>query len=280
METLCFIQSWCFIGLTLEFFAVFHISVHVDDLVHPQPRADGELETFATTDKLPALLLSLESRTRGYDTDEEAMGEDPLCEAFETIDGYLSAVRGFIARLDIHGIREEERRFNSSESLLCDVIHLSIILLGQALDEGASLLNSYGGHWGNSIWLRERMLSAGWCRSETYSLLNQHEADPATLFYLGHMNRHSLQRSEEHKFCGDDFRCNRENLDHSSYKTKHIAACVKPHECQDVNPDSCYNTVISEVVFKEEIPLITVCEHAETKQWDIRIQSAQTRLGE
>jgi hypothetical protein len=255
-RSLCALQSWCFIGLCIEFFRVFGIRVRKADLLCFEVDAfAGVNRITVSTRKLEELLVMLEERTRGGDDDDD----DGLAEDFIIVDGYLTMISDVVSEMNLQNLREIERPFCDQLQLTTDLIHLSVLLMCETLEIGTSMINFYrGSNLGTSIWLKEQLLAAGWCRSEAFSLLNQEGTNTATVLYLCQMDRHSLRRGAEHRLCGDSFRCTRENLDHSAYKTRHSKDCRGEEACDVIPVDFLESNDILNIVLANRTPLVAI----------------------
>ena len=108
LRDLCLFQSYCFIGLYVEFFGVFDIHIDIKDLVHLVHTANMPIETVITTRVLPMHLQRLEAKTRAWDDDYEDEVADQLIE----IDRLMTTVGDFISELESKRIRELERKFS------------------------------------------------------------------------------------------------------------------------------------------------------------------------
>ena len=251
LDFLSLLQSWCYFGLVIEFFCAFRIHVELEDFLRTEDDSAGGKLGIVSTRELPSLLLLVEEKTRDDDD------EDDIAESFETVTEYLDTIRDYTTALDIKRLQQDELSClkRATGPLLIDSIHLSIIILGSYLDQGAFFVNTYGGNWGTSPLLRERLLAAGWCRSETYSLIDQLSNSPESLYYLSCLTRYSLGRQHEHASCTESFRCAAENLDHGLYATKHTDANC---QCEDVILDHTTRPEMTELVLQEKIPVVTV----------------------
>lgn len=251
---LAILQSWCYFGLVVEFFGAFDIIVSVEDFLDRDASGVG----VVTSGCLPGLLRRLECMERKSDDDNEQ------AEQFQTLDLLLTSVSAFVSEVDVERLQiqytEHHLVQSSADKVLpstLDVVHLSVIILGQCLDLGARMINAYGNFWGHSPYLQQRLLRAGWCRSETYTFLEQLSGDPSCLYYIANISPRTVENAYEHRYCGDTLRCNRENLDRRRYKTQHALSCVNPDECPIISfqePD-CPN--ISSIVSKGLTPAVT-----------------------
>lgn len=275
---LCAFQSWCFIGLSIEFFRVWNIRIEIKDLTCPAQTANQLVDTVITTQDLPTHLLRLEAKTRGFHPEDE----DEVAEQFIEVHELMTAVDDILSELDIENIRNIERKLelkNCPEGLLFDRVYLSIALLGEALKVGANFLNTYPQNWVACPWLEERMLEAGWCRSEVCSLLDQCGNSPSTIYYLDCLDRHPMQRQAEHQHCGDDFRCNLENLDPATYRTRHRFDCSESG-CRMPIVDTLDAPVISKMVMTGKIPLAAISGNCGVERVKIVDASALQHSGE
>ncbi len=252
---LAMLQSWCYFGLLIEYFKVFDMSLSIEDFL----TKDASGISSVTSSRLPGLLRKVEAAEKKNDD------EDKGAEQFEELDKILTCACAFVSEVDVQSLKSqysEHPLARSSDdqmlSSVLDVVHLSIILLGQHLDQGASFFNSYQNYWGYSPYLRQRLLQAGWCRSETYTFFDQLSHTPACLYYIAGISRHTDDRAHEHRYCEDSPRCNRENLDRDRYRTQHTLSCVNPGNCPKISfEDPAYPNVYS-IVGKSQIPVVTV----------------------
>lgn len=247
-------QSWCYFGLVVEFFKVFDISISIEELVD----RDASGVSSVMSCRLPGLLSKLESMERQIDD------EDERAEKFQALDSLLTCASAFVSRIDVELLKSQYTKhallFQCIGQVLpsvLDVVHLSIILLGQYLDLGASLINTYGNSWGHSPYLRQRLLHAGWCRSEVYSFFDQLSENPACLYYISGIDRHTDDRAHEHRCCGDSPRCNRENLDREHYRTQHALGCVNRDSCPNISFEEPECPNIYSIVSRGLIPVVT-----------------------
>lgn len=251
---LAVLQSWCYFGLVIEFFKVFDIEVSFEDFLE----TDVSGTISVTSARLPSFLKLLETRERK--NNDEELG----AEQFEALDALLKVACAFVSEIDVdclhtqfseHALAQANR--NQGLPSVLDVVHLSIIILGQYLDLGAGLINTYRNSWGHSPYLQARLLQAGWCRSETYTFLDRLSGNAACLYYIACISRHTSYRADDHRNCEDSFRCNRENLDRARYKTRHASSCANPGVCPKISFEepSCPN--IDSIVSKGRIPVVT-----------------------
>lgn len=251
---LAMLQSWCYFGLVIEFFRVFDIHISTEDFLS----RDASGISSVTSSRLPGLLRELESKERKNEDEEKG------AQQFQALDSILSSASAFVSEIDVERLHSQYTEHALAQTSVdqvlpsvLDVVHLSVILLGQHLDSGAMLLNSYQNSWGHSPYMQQRLLQAGWCRSESYTFFEQLSGNPACLYYIAGIGRHTDSRAYEHRYCGDSPRCNRENLDRERYRTQHAWSCDNPNSCPNLSFEEPGCPNIYSIVSRDLIPVVT-----------------------
>ena len=248
------LQSWCYFGLVIDFFKVFDVDISFKDFLD----TDASGTSSVTSARLPSFLGRLELTERNNNDEEQQ------AEWFDALGSLLIVASAFVSDIDVDRlhIRYSEHplaQANRDQGLpsVLDVVHLSVIILGQYLDMGAGLINTYGNYWGHSPYLQTRLLQAGWCRSETYTFFDQLSGKPACLYYIAGISRHTDDRVYDHRHCRDSFRCNRENLDRTRYRTRHTSSCANPGSCPKISFEEPGCPSINSIVRRNRIPVVT-----------------------
>ena len=197
------------------------------------------------------------------------MDEDERADYYLALDSILTAASDFVSEFDVEHLcnryAEHPLARSSVEQVLpfvLDAVHLSVVLLGRYLDLGAGLINTYRIWWGRSPYIEQRLLQAGWCRSEAYTFVDQLSGKPEYLCYIAGISRHTNQRAYEHRYFGDSLRYHRENLDRERYKTQHTLSCTNHDNCPKISFEEPGFPNIYSIVNKDLIPVVTAISGA------------------
>ena len=104
---------------------------------------------------------------------------------------------------------------------------------------------------GHSPYPQQRLLQAGWCRSEAYAFLGQLSGKPSCLYCIGAISRHTDDRAYEHRYCGDSPRRNRENLNRERYRSQDTEICPNTSFEEPGGPN------VYSIVSRNLIPVVT-----------------------
>ena len=248
-EVLCIVQSWCFVGLLFEILTLAGLEIKVEDLNCSEVRIDGSVDEYLMCRDLPAFLHVCRC-------DSATLSEEERDLRFKLLQSMLETASNALFYIQIE--ENDGHQSSSLSSELRGVVLLSNAVLGEHLDlvhrfyepRESKLKRKYSYHaWGENDYVKTRMIEAGWCSSEVFTLID-YNISCSALYYLSMMDRHTLER--DHTKCSKSFRCSLEDLDVDTYKTLHTSSCSKDRECQDVDID------VGGVLAAGHIPLLTI----------------------
>ena len=277
-EIVTLLQSWCYFGLLIEIFAIAGIFVEIEDFLSPERITHGNQERVVTSQKLSKLLRDWEAKAVCLDTKSQAAPFCAVSRVLRTASVYIHCLwRDGVGHFSNKGI--SARCTWNSEHLLGSTIQLSILILGEYLETGQKLYNPSPQHeetepdWQVSLMLKFRMLEAGWCLSEFYSLLDRKAVGNATLYYLSLINRWSL--GKDHRNCQWSRHCTLA-VDDATYCTRHKHDCWRK-SCLEIIVDGPKSRYISSILQQGSIPLLTIQKNKPDKLI-VTIMTADTDL--
>lgn len=228
-----FLQSWCFFGLIINFFAAFSIESKIEDLI--QTDADGL--SFLDTRILPTLLRRVNIETRTLTSSQKSdLQRLPL--------SYLDAIQ------DLSDSSSDQVRSENIAgfTLLCVVLVVEV--LGQAINrfirrvEYCEIADSFP---------PDLMRNTDWCPSILQALREQLTCIP--FCFLCTLQRNDASQFR-HELCST-YGCIRDMINEHTYQTKHRSNCKMSEGCALLNPDE---ESVSRIVARDDIPLITAIE--------------------
>lgn len=202
------------------------------------------------------------------------LDDETLRKANGVIQNTLGDVRSFMLILGTWSIWDPS---DHDDYAFEHMIRLSISIAGELL----TLALSFGRNtstattleslslksvWGQNPLLETRLLEAGWCPSEAFTLIDR-GLSHTTLFYLALLDRQRLKK--DHSRCRRSFRCAFETLDHNLYSTAHTRECAEgsstvrengKHHCEHVDMNQGELGRISRIVARGHAPVLTVEE--------------------
>ena len=232
-------QSWCFLGLAIDFFKSIRVDLTVEDcLVY---REDGA--ACLSMHRLSSLSSEMEMETR-------TMPLEGRARIFSAVKPCLVTAGNVVRKL------AKERG-----DWQWHAIHLSTVILGEYLTcmmkSLLELTDPTPDPWfGRSILASDLMDEAHWCPSVLKALLDQ-EVYQSSIYYLTKMNRRGIDK--DHSLCDSDC-CILDMLDHAKYKTRHADMCQEPSECSSIILESAAWILLTDLVAGGQVPLITVDE--------------------
>ena len=256
---LSFLQSWVYFAFVIEFFALLDIAVHESDFVV----VDLDGSKFISSRKLNALCRLWEVKSRDLDSEAEHHLYGKSIAYFRSVENIVAPlmIGLFLMAMPKY---HTERLDHQSDAYLADSLLFSIQVLAETLQTCVKLLTPsedkpnwvYG--WGDQVFIRQRLMEAGWCQSQIEDIADQDAVCPTScLYYLSMVNMN--MRGQDHSAC-TRWWCAYETLDESTYQTKHTSNC---EGCRFVTFEQSWNCRISSIVAHEGIPLVTVSGYVE-----------------
>lgn len=263
-DVLCFIQSWCFFGLLISTMRLSGIEVDHEDLIKTRKTSDlassAENETLISTAIFPKLLRKMEMHSRPGTIDEETI-QTVYNESLLCLRRIMIFLRDLNLSRDIKSPLRADLEPKSATPSLRDRIILSVYALGDFLHYALMLwlpmsVTPAEPEWGKLRYvpfLKERLIDAGWCRSEA-NLLDDQPTGLSSLYYMSFIDRKLLGRN--HGQCPDDFTCDYENL--KSYETLHSDDCPGTSLCTDIDVTQFQGPSVQQIISEGSIPVVTV----------------------
>jgi hypothetical protein len=277
-EVFCFLQSWLFFALLITILREAGIELKVEDFLPKDVDLQNRTKACTiTTSKLPHFAREWAYKAR-------RMTEVERQKKYEKTKQYLLRANSILNGMGYHDFAEHgdasEQKFASKIKTSCPSIpgaqlHLSLVLLGEWLTVGMDFYrkptatpNESGISWGSSSrLLRQRMLVAGWCETELYSI----SLSPSVRYYLSHLNRKTLNKN--HEDCKDPGKepihlfCQFNQQDPNKYQPKHTRNCSETGRCWfEESADHSAILTIEDMVSDDKIPAITVQSTIDKKE--------------
>ena len=250
IERMAVFQSWCFVGIMIDFFAALDIHIGIDDLtVTP---ADGV--TLLDASCLPILSSRIANMNQTMD--------------FEDIVEFHCKIKRVLAHAGI-----AVRRFSDAiDDPTWSTVRLSAIMMGEYL---TSMMRNYSlvedptpSPWfGRSVLGPQLMNEAGWCPSLSKSSIDQ-GMKQSSMYYLSRMSKSMIQK--DHSTCNAD-RCVVDNVDEKTYQVKHADSCQDSSGCSIIALQPPAWTLFLDLVKKRQVPLITVAKSVSTEGINIEV---------
>jgi hypothetical protein len=263
-DVLCFIQSWCFFGLLISVMGLSGVEVRYEDLIRARETsgvADStEHSEIISTRIFPRLLRDMETHSRPGTVDEETI-QTVYNECLICLRRVMIFMRDINLSRDKNNPLRAALEPKSATPSLRDRIILSVFALGDFLHYALMLwlpqdVPPTEPEWGTLRYvpfLKERLLNAGWCRSEA-NLLDDQPTGLSSLYYLSFIDRRPL--GKDHRACPDSFNCKYEKLD--EYKTLHCDDCPGKRFCKDVDVSQFQGPSVQQIVREDNIPVVTL----------------------
>ena len=251
-------QSWCFFGLIIDFFEAVGLKVTIRDFLSHQESG----ATHLTTHRLPRLARNMETITRDMHISQRA---DIYCKVKPCLGTASITVRRLAQ--------------SKCDDPIWHVVHLSILMLGEYLTNITKFFlqcidPTPSPWWGRNNLACELMDSAGWCPSLSRSLSDQ-EVDQTTIYYLSRMQKSDTRN--DHIDCTTSL-CTLERLNVDTYKTQHADDCSGSRMCHDVHLEPSMWTFLLDIVYKRQVPLLTVIEGTHAGNIKVKVMTNEADL--
>jgi Heterokaryon incompatibility protein (HET) len=241
-----FVQEWLFFGLFIELLRIYDVDVDVEqDFL----RREGD-RVIVTTARLESYL------DRMILADMDSPAQERLARVIRSSFIFDTARKFAVTIASTHAV---------NRALFPPDVALSIIVLG-ATPQGAVqflakdvmplqfdkmhpevAVSLLGFETMPSVFIREKLTRARWCRSEIHRL--EVFLDVRNLLYVSMLQRPLMKT--DHDRCSKDI-CLAYAVDEASYETKHVSADCR---CSHVGPDS---RAVAEIYERHGVPAVKV----------------------
>lgn len=244
-----FLQSWLFFGMLHDAFRAVEIDLNTKDFVLEQ---DGE--SIITTKPLKNYI------DQWAKCDEERSSEARQSHQNQLRQCLLVITTFFSSYLD----SPKPKAWSVLSTLNLDLV-LSILILGESLQNAANRIwYKYGpqstarpvSFYFSVNLLKDRLIEAGWCRSEMSMLRNK--LDNTGLYVASVIQRPSNDPSH-HARCTDAY-CMTYQVDEKTYETRHANDCIDNSNCAHVPADE---EKVCRILKSGGIPMILISPVAE-----------------
>lgn len=234
-QTAAFLQTWLYFGVLSE---VLEIKVDEREFIR-----DKEI----TTQELPRYLGDWKNR-------EINLAPNDKIRRQIKIDLCLDEVRIILA---------EYRRIQYPSPY--PEIELSIMVLVEVLDRAKRMILGVSETfeltgwsqeaqkgWGHSTLLEEQMLHSKWCPT-TLAMLRHSLGSVSVMYYAHGLEPPHSKSSPNHSKCKGRF-CMAEQVDESTYKTRHVEGCLSRRKCLHIGPKL---EELEDALSKDSFPLLS-----------------------